>query len=405
MIPSSRFVAGLSILFFGVMMSGCDAVATGMFGMIPAAQQSTDASAVPEELAKNPATTETSRPVAPFTIVEPPAESSEFGDNDLSKLEADRLGGAALAASADGEYDDAVQLQYWAVKNGDGSDGLYNLACFYSLAGKADASFYWLQLAAEKQGVDPDWAGEDSDLKNIRKDSRWPKVRNYLRAWNAHWGTSTLSETTLVVPKGYDPATPIPVIVGLHGMGSRASHFVDDDFQDWADELNVAFVGVSGTQPQGPTSFVWSEDPDRDLQRIDDAFAEIKDRLSPKQGQIALFGFSQGAMMAAEIAARHPDRFAGALVMSPGGNGNANIAAITKTGDHQRQGFVCVCGAREAFGNVLMTKRYARDLTSLGCRVEHLPYPGMKDHSFPPDFAKKFPEWIAFMLKTPADAK
>ena len=186
-------------------------------------------------------------PVPPFTLAAPKKPASQHDDIDLATADSRLLGAIALQFSSGGEYNTAVQYQYWSVTNGDGHTGAYNLACFYSLANELDASLYWLQHAAINEGVDSDWAGEDTDLGNLRNDPRWGKASSFLQQCNDYWLVSDLSETKLIVPRGYNPENSIAVAVGLHGMGSRAHSFVDDDFQEWADELNIAFVGVSGT--------------------------------------------------------------------------------------------------------------------------------------------------------------
>ena len=55
---------------------------------------------------------------------------------------------------------------------------------------------------------------------------------------------------TLVVPSGYEPGTPIGVLVGMHGRGAGPEGFVNKEAcQDLADELKMAIVGVSGRYP------------------------------------------------------------------------------------------------------------------------------------------------------------
>jgi hypothetical protein len=63
---------------------------------------------------------------------------------------------------------------------------------------------------------------------------------------------------------------------------------------------------------------------------------------------------------------------------------------------------VVVCGAEEARGNVVMAKLYADQLGNLKSRVIHKPYPGMSEHSFPPDFADMFGKWIHFIQDSTA---
>lgn len=350
-------------------------------------------------------TASVSKPTLAVSIPRPNAPSKLFGEHDLSVLDSGNLAGNALQYSNDGDYSDAVQLQYWSVMNSEESTGQYNLACFYSLAGDVESSLFWLQEAAEKQGVDAGWAGTDSDLANVRADSRWSQVMNFLQRYNDYWQVSDHHETSLIVLTGYMFGQPIPLVIGLHGMGSRAKSFVDEEFQTWADEMNVAFVGVSGTIPRGPTSFVWSEDPSKDLKRVLNAINEVSDRVTPKDGALVLFGFSQGAMMAAEIAARQPNLFCGALVMSAGGEGWPMVAEVSTDAKHQRQGYVVVCGAQEARGNVVMAKLYADQLSNLKSRVIHKPYAGVSDHSFPPDFNEMFRKWIRFIQDPSARKK
>ena len=53
-------------------------------------------------------------------------------------------------------------------------------------------------------------------------------------------------------------------------MGTH--RFVDPRmYQPLADEMGVAFLGVSGTTVRGRRHFVWSEDPVKDLERIEAA--------------------------------------------------------------------------------------------------------------------------------------
>jgi len=181
-------------------------------------------------------------------------------------------------------------------------------------------------------------------------------------------------------------------------MGSNATSFVGRAFQRHADALGVAFVGVSGTIPRGPHSFVWAQDSERNAARIAAALAEVADRLTVKQGAVVAFGFSQGAQAAAEVAVRYPEKYAGAIVLSPGGLEDPKPSAFQPSPAHREQGYVVACGARELPGNVFLTSEYARLTGGMGARVRHKTYPGVSAHTFPPDFDKVLPEWIRFIL-------
>jgi predicted esterase len=336
-------------------------------------------------------------PDPPLQLPVPPAPASRVGETDLTEVDPPALYRGARQFFARRNYPAAIQCQYMTVRKT--NTGQYDLACYYSLARDIDAALYWLQVGAREEGSNADWACRDSDLVNVRSDARWPKVLTYLHVYQRYWETSGFSETSLVLPRDATPERPLPVFIGLHGMGTNAHSFVDaTEYQPLADKMGVAFLGVSGTRPTGKQSFVWSEDPVKDLARIDDALRETADRLTPAEGQVVLFGFSQGAWMAAEIAQRHPDRFAGAIVLSPGTVADLQFAAVEATPAHRRQKIVAVCGAEEQPGNIYKTKECATAFEKLGARVYQKLYPGMNTHSFPPDYWQRLPIWGRFIL-------
>jgi predicted esterase len=331
-----------------------------------------------------------------LTIAKPEPPAKVFRGIDLTTDDAGRLAAVALRFAGEGNYRDAVQLQHWAVAAGEA--GRYNLACFHAMAGNRDAAFYWLQEAALEDGVDAQWAGRDSDLETLRSDPRWRLIAPYLKACNDYWAVSGHRRTSLVLPAGYQPGTPIGVLIGMHGMGADPDGFVDDGLQHFADRLNMAIVGVSGTIPRGRRSFVWSEDPDRDAAQIRRALEDLSGRLKAAPGQLVTFGFSQGAEMAFEVAVRFPDEFRGAIVMSPGTTRPVDLSRLTTGPGNQRQGFVCTCGASERLGNVTRTQEDAGFARRAGSRVELKLYDGVTTHTFPPDFADKFEGWVKFIL-------
>jgi predicted esterase len=342
-------------------------------------------------------------PAVPFPLPVPAAPSTHLGPIDLEEVDAGRLASEAIRQAKLGDVSTALSCQYVAViKSG---SGRYNLACFYSLAGNVDAALYWLQMAAREEGTDPDWATKDSDLTKVWRDARWPRVLAYLRKCQQYWETSGFSETALILPRQAATDQPIPVFIGLHPAGHFAHGFLDAAAsQALADEMGVAFLAVSGTIPYGKETFAWSEDPAKDLARIDAALEEVKDRLTPAEGQMVLYGFSQGAWVAGELAARHPDRFAGAIVMSPDRRSSAKLPALEARDEHRRQGLVAVCGEEETPETVRMTKAFAERFAKLRARVSQTLYPGKETHSLPPDYVRKLPVWGRFILDPAAAA-
>lgn len=343
----------------------------------------------PEEVAALPA--------PPLPLPEPPAPATGLLDPRLRDAPPNALRGLAMGAASQSRYQEAATLVHLALTKGS-KEGEYELACYESRSGRVEASLYWLQRGARDEGVDADWADEDPDLAAVRKDPRWLPVRAFLRKTQRYWAQHPIDSQVVVLPKGHVAGRPIPVIVALHGLGSNPESFAADWSQKAADSLSVALVSVSATKTRGPKSFVWAEDVERDRARIEKALATLQGRVTIADGKIMLIGFSQGAQMAAEIAARHPDRYAGAIAMSPGNRSQLALTGLLP-GTLGKRRFVVVAGAGEHPDTVKQAADDADHLRVAGAEVHHHAYPEMATHTFPPDFEKAFPGWVRFVLE------
>jgi predicted esterase len=335
------------------------------------------------------------KPIPPLSLPVPPAMSPRIDGKDLQAMAEVELRARAIQAMEKEDYPRAAGYQYWYVRKS--GTGQYDLACFLARIGQTDPAFYWLQLAASEEGVDSQHAQRDEDLTSLRRDPRWVRIRQYLQDCNRYFESAPIGRTVLVLPRGYKKGTPIPAVVWLHGLGSRPDDFVDADGQVYADKLHIAFLGVSGTRPRGPRSFVWADDPEKDARRLRDALAEVSDRVTIRKGHVITFGFSQGAQVGLEVAVRFPDEYAGAIALSPGAQ--YHLDDVRPSPLLARRGFVVSCGAKEHPGNVALTEQDASWLRASGAQVIHKEYPGVSAHSFPKDFDKRFPEWVQFILK------
>lgn len=337
------------------------------------------------------------KPTPPLDLPAPPEPSRDLEGRDLSTFDGGTLRGNAFDAYELKDWPTAIQLQYWGVQK-DG-EGRYNLACFYAVAGRIDGALYWLQQCALEEGVDVEYARQDPDLAAVRKDERWAKLEAYFAEALRWWGESGKRETLLVLPAGYQKGTPIGALIGLHGAGSGPDDFGNaDEYQELSTRLNLAFVGVSGTRPTSPTSYLWAEDPAADAARVLKALEEVADRVTIAPGKATLIGFSQGAQVALEVAARHPDKFAGAIAISPGAKGGAKLAELQPADALKPVGFVVLVGAGEEAPTVQLASTDKTELERLGARVLHRETPGQEEHALPPDFVDKLGEWYAFTV-------
>jgi predicted esterase len=329
----------------------------------------------------------------------PKALAEQLDGNNLREMTARELLGRANQAMADEDYPRAAAFQYWYFQKA--KTGQYNLACFLAQTGQIEPAFYWLQIAAIEEGVDSLHALQDADLTSLRRDRRWGVVQKYLVACNKYFESAALSHTILVLPKGYQKNTPIPAVIWLHGLGSRPEDFVGDDSQVYADKLNVALIGASGTSARGPRSFVWADDPEKDAQRLSAALMEVADRVTIRPGRVITFGFSQGAQVGLEVAVRNPEVYAGSIVLSPGAM--PHLEGLKPSPLLAQRGFVVSCGANEHPGNLHLTALDGNWLRQARAQVIQKLYPGVSAHTFPEDFEKRFPEWVKFILKARGD--
>jgi predicted esterase len=197
---------------------------------------------------------------------------------------------------------------------------------------------------------------------------------------------------------------PFPVAVWLQGYRgySRDGYFPGETsaaMQKHADKLGAVIIGFPATTDLGDGTQQWSEEPVADHAYIQASLKAISKTNRIDLTRVGLFGFSQGAMVAADLATRYPENYCGAILMSPGGMGSPK-AAEAKLPAHSKQVFYCFCGAQEDPGNIRLTKAYAKHLdTVLGAHVTLKLYEGVSKHTRPADFMEKFPDWMGEILK------
>jgi predicted esterase len=194
----------------------------------------------------------------------------------------------------------------------------------------------------------------------------------------------------------------VPVAIWLHGYRAFPSEMEDRAYyQGVADKLGVAIIGIPGTTMLEDGTPVWSEQPAADHAYIQDVLAGLPVAQKLDLQRVALFGFSQGAVVAADLAVRYPAAYRGAIIMSPG-NLTGPKAEVTNPELNKKQTFFVLCGAKEHEGNVALTKDYADFLRKLTTHVTEREDPEQSKHTRPSDFRAQFPSWIAAILGLPA---
>ena len=159
-------------------------------------------------------------------------------------------------------------------------------------------------------------------------------------------------------------------LILLHGRGASA-----DDIVPLFDELRLgpewrALAPQAPGNSWYPYSFlapVEQNQPylDRALQSIE----SLVERLPSEK--VAILGFSQGACLTLEFAARHPRRYAGVMALTGG------LITLKHQGDLQGTPVFLGSGDPDPHVPFSRVEESARLLSSLGGQVETRRYPGM----------------------------
>lgn len=131
--------------------------------------------------------------------------------------------------------------------------------------------------------------------------------------------------TQLYVPASYDAATPMPLVVLLHGY--TASGAVQETYlqlQKQADAQGFLYVHPDGTLDASKNRFWNATDACCDFQGtdVDDEgylmglVDEIESKVSVDKKRVFFFGHSNGGFMAYRMACNHADRIAGVGVLA-----------------------------------------------------------------------------------------
>jgi predicted esterase len=239
----------------------------------------------------------------------------------------------------------------------------YNAACVHALEGNADRAVAHL-LAAGENG----WSGIESYLTDPDLDS----VRNYegfaaaLAAVRANkdkrFGTfqeaAESSELLTILPNGYDPKVPAPVLIALHGSGGTPAG-MRGVYASVADELGMILVVPASHRKQG-NGYGWVYRDEAEwmvlhcIERTAAAHAVDRER-------IVLTGFSQGANVTLQTGLKHAELFAGLVpvcghwepgitTIDPDGAENTRVALMIGVNDNWAHTFETAQQDLEAAG-------------------------------------------------------
>jgi predicted esterase len=182
-----------------------------------------------------------------------------------------------------------------------------------------------------------------------------------------------------ILTKGPAPSSARLTMILLHGRGASA-----EDILGLADEFQLKDVAYLAPQAAGHTWYPYSflAPIAQNEPGITSAFGLISrliDDLGRQQiekSRIALLGFSQGACLSLEYAARHPARYAGVFALSGGLIGPPGTPR-NYTGSFERTPVFIGCSDIDAHIPLERVRESAEVFRALNAEVDERIYPRM----------------------------
>jgi len=246
----------------------------------------------------------------------------------------------ASEAYQSGDYEKAAKYYLAYVRcNVQDAQSVYNLACCYGLMGDADLAASYLKRAVKAGFTDIGWIQKDTDFDNVRGtevfDTTMATLETEAADREAALGERIFTESSAMfgcrirTPENFDPSQSHTLVIGLHGYGDNADHFIGlwkrftaPDFIFAAPETPYPFTGGSqigyswGVEGPGVNEELWR----RSMEMTDGYIANLVSDLKRRYqiDRVFLLGFSQGAFLTYTTGIRHHDLFTGLIVFGGG---------------------------------------------------------------------------------------
>ncbi|SDS19922.1 hypothetical protein [Pseudomonas prosekii] len=270
----------------------------------------------------------------------------------------------------------------------------YQVAALFARRGDDKLAQRFLR-EADDRGM---WFGpmlaSDEDFSELRQTATYKTVlanaqQRYQKIAPGKVGAISVLNPPASVPV---PAACRPVLVWMHGYGVNGEV---DDYQSLAD-TGVIVLGINGTEMiNAVDSFRWIGPGFEGTHKaVQNGLKELEAQQCIDRKHVYLMGFSQGSQHASALLAQHPDDYAGALLLSPGGM--QPTPAVSKA--HGKRVFV-INGKMEGPRNQQMATDF-RKLFSDGNEVKSRTHE--EGHTFPDDWRTSFPQALRWLMGSEA---
>jgi dienelactone hydrolase len=246
-------------------------------------------------------------------------------------------------------------------------------------------------LGDDQYYTDDFW--DDGDFDVIRDAPVFQQLRATSATRRAAAQAAVRAELLTVTPR---ESGPRPVMVALHGNRSN----IAEESKYWR---GLAAHGWLVAMPQAetvsqPGMYDWNDVAQTDA-LLKAHFATLQRAYAVDEGQVVAGGFSMGAETAIRLTLASVVPSRGFIAICPGGpythatpeKWDALLEAARGRAMH---GVMIVGGREPGRDNIL---KLGDRLQAGGVTLQVHEYPAML-HDYPPDFASRLPEWLAFVL-------
>jgi predicted peptidase len=203
----------------------------------------------------------------------------------------------------------------------------------------------------------------------------------------------------LFVPEGYDKTKPYPLVLWLHGGGTRGNDL--KLLLAHGDQHGIGFLARADNQarypsfilaPQCPSNKFWgdseSEQPNAEMSMVLEILDEVRELYSVDSRRLYVMGMSLGGYGTWDIITRRPTAFAAAVPICGGGN-TSKASLIAKTP------IWAFHGDEDELVNVSESRRMIAALKKAGGQPRYTEYKGVGHNSWERAFREPdFLSWV-----------
>ena len=196
----------------------------------------------------------------------------------------------------------------------------------------------------------------------------------------------------LFVPSGYDPASPAPLMVSLHGAGRQYDWLMNyAGFLDRAERNGYVVVTPLGYTRRGGYGYRGDSEQDRRAEQdVMNVFRLVTDELAIDEDRIYLWGHSMGGAGTYYLASRYPDIWAGLAAVA----GGSMTADYVDADAIRHIPFLVIQGSEDRVVPASRARESVAKMRGLGMQHLYIEIPG-GDHSL---FISREPEVVGHLF-------